>query len=229
MTLDDVTDEIDDEPDDPDAANNDDAGDLPPAAVWVVTNWRSILLAAVLAFLGLGVGIFAATPKLPATDSVDAGFLQDMMYHHDQAVRMSLYVVGHSDDIGVNGFAQEIVIDQRWDMGRMAQLMEEWKLPEADPNRMAMEWMGMGMAVNQMPGIQPEDKVKALGTLRGPELNRQFLTMMRDHHKGGIEMADYEAEHGSDPILREVAATMARNQRGEVLDYNIALKRLGFE
>lgn len=209
---------------------SDDLDELPAPAVWVVTNWRGLLLGAAVGFLGLAIGIFAATPRPPGPDSVDGGFVVDMMYHHDQAVRISLRVAGRSDDTTVNAFAQEVVVEQRWDMGRFAQLIDEWRLPtDESPNRTSMRWMGMAMPATLMHGIQPEDEVTALSSLTGAELNRQFLTMMRDHHKGGIEMANYQAEHGSDKILRNMARVMARNQQAEINEYTAELAKLGLE
>ena len=49
---------------------------------------------------------------------------------------------------------------------------------------------------------------------------------MGEHHLGGVHMAEYAAEHGSDPQIRELAARMARNQRIEAKEYEAQLQRL---
>lgn len=45
-----------------------------------------------------------------------------------------------------------------------------------------------------------------------------FFALMRDHHLGGMAMAEHAAATASDPWVRELAARMARNQRAEIAE-----------
>ena len=53
----------------------------------------SVTGAVVLAAGGYLTGVASATPEVPATDSVDVGFVQDMMVHHEQAVTLAMIVL----------------------------------------------------------------------------------------------------------------------------------------
>ena len=46
-----------------------------------------------------------------------------------------------------------------------------------------------------------------------------FLDLMSAHHRGGLEMSEYAAEHAADPDVRALAARMASLQRSEIEEY----------
>jgi uncharacterized protein (DUF305 family) len=52
---------------------------------------------------------------------------------------------------------------------------------------------------------------------------------MTDHHRGGIHMAQYAAEHAKDLRVRSLAERMATTQQGEIGDFERAAKRLGYD
>ena len=43
-----------------------------------------------------------------------------------------------------------------------------------------------------------------------------FATMMREHHKGAIDMARVELEHGTDPELKSLAQKIIEDQSREI-------------
>lgn len=162
-----------------------------------------------------------------APNAVDIGFAHDMIDHHDQAVLMALRLSGKEGiDPVVAKFADEVIIFQRWELGLLDSELENWGEPHGDLDRTAMEWMGMSSSVAAMPGMQSEEALDQLDEATGIEASRLFLTMMGEHHLGGVHMAEYAAEHGSDPQIRELAAVTARNQRIEAKEYEAQLQRL---
>src|SRR5262245_40492458 len=46
--------------------------------------------------------------------------------------------------------------------------------------------------------------------------DKDFVRLMIPHHKGAIEMARIEAEHGKDPDLRKLAKKMIDDQEEEI-------------
>jgi uncharacterized protein (DUF305 family) len=54
-----------------------------------------------------------------------------------------------------------------------------------------------------------------------------FLTLMIDHHRGGVHMASYAAEHAGDEDVRQLAARIARNQEMEIEELEVAGARYG--
>ena len=56
-----------------------------------------------------------------------------------------------------------------------------------------------------------------------------FFVLMTDHHFGGVHMADHAAANGQRPDIVDFAAAVSRNQRVEVVEYDMAMERLGLK
>jgi uncharacterized protein (DUF305 family) len=187
------------------------------------------VLGAALLFLVGAVGYFVGVrTSEPSSSAVDVGFLQDMTYHHDQAVQIATMTAPRATDHTVQEYAQEAIIFQRYELGQMAELLHHrrQRVPDHDPDRVAMAWMGMAMPVATMPGIASDEDLEALSSSVGEAVDRRFLELMIDHHRGGVHMAEYAAEHADDGRVREIAGIMARNQAIEVVEYQQVLDRL---
>jgi uncharacterized protein (DUF305 family) len=91
--------------------------------------------------------------------------------------------------------------------------------PDFDPARPAMGWMGHSMTAGTMTGMATDDQLAALQSATGRDLDVMFLDLMSAHHRGGVEMAEYAAEHAADPNVRALAARMASQQTSEIEEY----------
>ena len=78
-----------------------------------------------------------------------------------------------------------------------------------------------------MPGMASDEQLDQLEAATGPEKSRLFLTMMREHHRGGLHMADYAATHAKTEKVRDLAKLIATNQRKEVREYDLTRQQLG--
>lgn len=189
-----------------------------------------VALVAVLALLlGIGGVLIYQRATTPGADSVDVGFMQDMTTHHQQAVEMASVVAEHGEDPEIRAFAREILTFQQYEVGYMEALLEdwgEWPFPE---DRTAMEWMGMSSTPAEMPGMQPEALVQELADADGARVDELFIPMMIDHHRGGVHMAEYAAEHASDPRVRSLAERIVQQQTGEIADFERAAARMGVQ
>jgi uncharacterized protein (DUF305 family) len=187
------------------------------------------------AFTVLGVMLLVLAAVLghhfsgPPSSDVDVGFLQDMTSHHDQAVQMATFELANGQDQSTKDYALEVLTSQRWELGKMAAMLQQRGLaPLADdPGRPVMRWMGMGGTLSEMPGIASDAQMNQLQHAHGRDADVLFLQMMTRHHQGGLHMADYAAQHASDPNIRTLAKAMAEGQRGDIVDYGNALQRLG--
>jgi uncharacterized protein (DUF305 family) len=196
-----------------------------PPIVWT---FRSVLAAAVIfAVVGFAVGYFVAKPRPPGENSVDVGFMRDMIDHHDQAVEMALYTLAGQANGLTKTVAGDVLLSQRQEIGLMDGILGGWGRERGDPDRMAMEWMGHGEPVSQMFGMQPREEVLKLRTATSPEIDRLFFTMMRAHHEGGVHMAEYAEQHAQNKRVRVLAQFMANTQRLEINEIDDAIKRLG--
>lgn len=189
---------------------------------------RVAVLGAALVFLGFAAGLFVSRDQPPGKDSVDVGFYQDMISHHEQALELSSLALSNADDPTVRGFAAEVLIFQSREIGMMETALHDWGTSrEARPDT-AMDWMGMTpVPVDQMPGMVSEDEIDQLRQARGAEANGLFLTLMAKHHAGGLHMAEYAANQAEDHDVRALAQLMAYNQAVEINEYAQTAERLG--
>ena len=163
----------------------------------------------------------------PSAASTDVGFLQDMTTHHDQAVEIAAIAAENATDPEVRSFARETLVYQRFELGYMDSVLEQWGFGAGDPDRTAMKWMGMSSPVGDMPGMQPDSSVGALRTTTGPAADAAFLRLMSDHHRGGLHMAEFAAKNAKDSRVRDMAQRMVQEQSSELSDYQRTAQRLG--
>lgn len=207
----------------PEVDHTGDEGRRPP---W---SWgRIVAVVAVATFFGGAVGYYVGTDRPPGADSVEVGFYRDMTTHHDQAIQMALLELANGENPTVRSFAQEIVIFQRWEMGRMHEQLLEWGA-DIGPRTTAMAWMGMPVAPAAMPGLATDDQMAELREAQGSAADALFLDLMAEHHRAGAEMAAYAAEEADDDAVRELAEAMARNQSVEIAEFRQTAERFGFD
>lgn len=195
--------------------------------------WTNLKVAGLVAVAGFVAVLLALTLASrfdgEAEDSVDVGFMRDMISHHEQAIQLGLLGVANAQDPDVVQFAQETIIAQQWEIGYMTALLEDWGYDTGSIERDAMAWMGMPGAVADMPGMATDDEMAALRSAEGAQADELFLQLMARHHAGGQHMTDEAAERAGDPRVRELAARMARNQRGEIAEYQRRADALGVQ
>jgi uncharacterized protein (DUF305 family) len=161
---------------------------------------------AVAVLLGAGgflLGRFSSpTPVVPASTSAAAGFLRDMQVHHAQAVDMAMTIRDSSTDPELRRLAYDIALGQSNQAGQMYGLLESWGLPQAS-SQPPMAWMsqpvldgsdgghGHGATPDgSMPGLATPEQLADLRAATGVEAEKLFLTLMIEHHRGGLEMAE---------------------------------------
>lgn len=195
-----------------------------------------VLVTAAAVAVGFLAGFLAripfedAAPATPGADSVDVGFSQDMIVHHDQAVEMSAIAVTESEDDRVRSIAYDILTTQQNQIGQMQGWLSLWGQPTL-PTGEYMEWMtegdhghghghGAGQAEQvssgpQMPGMATSEDMADLRAARGPELDVLYLQLMLRHHEGGMPMMEYGEQYASLAAVRNLAGTMVATQQAE--------------
>jgi uncharacterized protein (DUF305 family) len=190
---------------------------------------RVAILGAALAFLGFAVGYFVTRDRDPSADSADVGFLQDMLTHHDQALGVATLTVAYGEDPRVRIFAREVLTLQSYEIGLMTQMLADWGFARDERSDEAMAWMGMPVPVAQMPGLLTDEQLAEVDEARGADLDRLFLQMIAEHHRGGLHMAEGGAELAEDDRVATLAARIGRNQAREINQYRHTAERLGFD
>jgi len=220
-----VTDEPSDVPDEvvADRAEVTAAGDSvdeAPRARWLSTTQVVVLIAAV-AFL-VGAIAYVVGDKQGSADplnKVDVGFMQDMSYHHDQAVQMALMLLAKDDiDPDMRSFAQEVVLGQRYEQGIFSATLDRYG-HDSYPGDTVMGWMGEAQPADTMTGLATQEQLDQLEAAEGEDAEALWIALMSEHHLAGLHMADYAARHGKDRTTVNLANAIVKNQRSEVLDY----------
>ncbi len=198
-----------------------------PGMTWALI----IALAVVAALLGGLAGWWVGRDGPPDDDSVEAGFARDMTAHHTQAVEMALIARDGTGSDAIRFLATDIILTQQAQIGIMRGWLDVWGLGpnSSDP---PMAWAGDDHNAGvhgSMPGMLTRDEITAMNDLDGVALDREFLTLMIEHHEGGVVMA--EAALGSldsGPVHR-LAQSIVDAQQAEIDAMNDMLTQLGTE
>jgi uncharacterized protein (DUF305 family) len=184
--------------------------------------WRSRLNLGVVALavallcgaLGWMIGNNRA---IPDPNTSDIGFLQDMRTHHEQAVFIANIYLGVAQakpDLQV--IARDIVAGQNIEIGRMIQLLRGFGSAETNESDTTMVWMGHATPVDRMPGLATDADLNKLANSTGTAADELFAALMIAHHQGGIEMAQFAADHANVAEVRRLATSMIVGQTSEI-------------
>lgn len=170
-----------------------------------------------------------SSPPVPAADSVDVGFAQDMTVHHQQAVQMASWERDHSNDPVLRQLAADIEATQTGQIGRMQGWLELWGAG-ALPVGGHMRWMPTGPGsdhamhddtaragggIATMPGMASTEELARMRAATGSALDVIFLQLMLRHHDGGTSMLTHAAERAELPQVRNLARQMLTAQTTE--------------
>src|SRR4051812_21236533 len=158
------------------------------------------ILLALIAVLVVLVGRTVVGGSTSTTgEDVDVGFLQDMLDHHEQAVRMALIVIGKDDTSSITrAFAADVIASQRYEMGLMDAGLDDHGAQHGAPTRRVMTWMHMSVPFRAMPGLATQAQLNELAQASGADADAQFFRLMIEHHRGGVHMADYARDNADD-------------------------------
>ena len=202
------------------------------------TSRGRLTIAAIVVIALVGVGAFAigrlSAPVVsaPSTLSVEAGFARDMQVHHDQAVELSFIIRDLTDADDVRTLAYDIARTQSQQSGQMYGWLTEWNLPQAEAEP-SMTWMTRpplsGTSAHDhdpnssahtpgepMPGLATAEQIAQLKALTGVAAEKDFLTLMIAHHKGGVEMAEALLERSRDRVETTFAQSIVTAQTSEI-------------
>jgi uncharacterized protein (DUF305 family) len=226
------------DPDGPDDFDDGDDGEFDGPAEPSRASRILVIAAAALVLLlvGAAVGMLVTLSRTgssapPDAQSVDVGFAQDMRVHHLQAVTMAGLERDRTTDPVLRGIAFDIESTQLTQLSEMAGWLTVWGQPDLTaPGAKHMGWMSEGGRhehsdgaggrttgpVDRMPGMATTAEINELRKLTGKELDVRFLQLMLRHHEGGLEMAQYAAEHASEGYVRNLAQKVVSSQDNEI-------------
>jgi uncharacterized protein (DUF305 family) len=166
-----------------------------------------------------------ATPlRTPAVDPDDARFMQEMISHHAQALRIVAVVANLLTDPQVKAIASRIEAVQRPEIDAMAR----WLTARGQnvPLEATYPLMIPGADHRAMPGMASTQQLEALARTSGPDTDRMFLTLMITHHEGALVMALEQRKNGTDDRATELSDDISVTQSAEIGHMRQMLARL---
>ncbi|WP_019202874.1 DUF305 domain-containing protein [Tsukamurella sp. 1534] len=158
-----------------------------------------------------GHGATSGAPSSAAAardfNDADVDFATMMYPHHAQAVDMANLVDGKGASPDVVALATEIKGAQQPEMDAFTRLLSQWGKPAPSAT---------GHGGHAMAGMMTQEQMDRLKSLRGTEFDREWLTMMIEHHEGAIQMADAELKDGVNPESKKIAQDIKSGQQAEI-------------
>jgi uncharacterized protein (DUF305 family) len=129
----------------------------------------------------------------------DAGFIDDMIIHHEGAVVMAEEALAQADRAEVRELAEAIMAAQATEIEQMQAWRAEW-FPDVE----ATEGMGMDMGMMSVP----EDAAKPY--------DQRWIEAMISHHQGALAMAEMALEMSERAEIRTLAEAIIVAQTVEI-------------
>ncbi|WP_454778539.1 DUF305 domain-containing protein [Georgenia muralis] len=152
------------------------------------------------------------------TDAVhndaDTEFAQMMIVHHEGAIEMAELAASDASTEEVRALGERISAAQGPEIDLMTSWLEAWGEPTAAEDDMA----GMDHGGMDMGGLSQEEAMAELESAEGAELDRRFLELMIEHHRGAIEMAEGQLDEGADPAALALAEQIIADQEAEIAE-----------
>ncbi|WEV78700.1 DUF305 domain-containing protein [Janibacter cremeus] len=137
----------------------------------------------------------------------DIMFAQMMIPHHEQAIAMADLALDPSAKASeqVRDFAKDIKDAQGPEIQTMAGWLEDWDAPTTSSTGM-----------DHGSGMMTQEEMAILETATGAEFDRQWLTLMIQHHQGAVTMADQVLATTEDDAVQRMAKAIVRTQEDEI-------------
>jgi uncharacterized protein (DUF305 family) len=179
------------------------------------------------ALLAAGLSACATAPAAaqagtgsPRWSPADIAFMQGMIGHHAQALRMTALVPGRSARADVRLLAERIEAGQRSEIAQMRQWLRTRGLDTAAmAGQHQHQHAGGADDHGMMPGMLTEPQFEALAAATGAGFDRLFLESMIRHHEGAVTMVAtlfFTNGAGQEPEVFRLASDVDADQRAEI-------------
>jgi uncharacterized protein (DUF305 family) len=128
---------------------------------------------------GMGAHDSIAIPPGALYTVADVEFMQGMIAHHSQAIYMSRMAEAHKASPRLLRLAQKIDQSQVGEID----VMRGWLRQNGQFAPDTSSWRTMRMA-----GMLTDAQLEELDAATGPAFDREFLTLMIQHHEGALQM-----------------------------------------
>ena len=149
---------------------------------------------------------------IEAHNDADTMFAQMMIVHHEGAVEMADLAIEQAGSQQVRSLAEGISAAQGPEIETMTSWLSAWEEPMMATGATGhMDHGGM-----QMEGMGQEEVMAELRGSSGAEFDTRFLETMIAHHEGAVQMAEDVLADGENPLARELAQQIIKDQEAEI-------------
>ena len=170
--------------------------------------------------------VTAADAERAGVTQAEVRFMQGMIVHHAQAVRMAGLVPARSRHESLRTLARRIGISQRDEIALMQRWLRQRGLPAPEPDYV-YPWddgdaagMAMGGELHtRMAGILSPEQMAQLAAAEGTAFDRLFLRGMIEHHGGALTMVERLLDApgaAQEPATYELAVGISGLQRSQI-------------
>jgi uncharacterized protein (DUF305 family) len=189
------------------------------------------LLALSLALAGCGDASTtpAAAPAAPAPASAaaptsvdeqfneaDVAFAQMMIPHHREAVEMAELAADRAQNPEFTALAEQIRATQEPEITQLTGFLNAWGAEVPAAGSMSGMDHGNMSGMSEMPGAMTPEQREQLRNATGAGFDQMFLTMMIEHHRGAVTIAQREVEQGGNPDAKQLAEKIVADQNAEI-------------
>jgi uncharacterized protein (DUF305 family) len=158
-------------------------------------------------------------------NDADVTFASGMIPHHESAITMAQMAQDQAADPRVKDLAARIEAAQAPEIETMSDRLADWGAAASssatDDGIGGMDHGGMDDG--DMGGMD----TGALAGMSGAEFDRMFLTMMIEHHRSAVQMAETEAASGLNSDAIALAESIQDSQSAEIAEMQQLLTELG--
>lgn len=168
-----------------------------------------------------------ATIEPPDHTEEDVAFVQGMIHHHAQALRMTSLVPTRSTWSDLEQLALRMDASQETEIEQMRSWLEKRDADAPELHRAHGHAHGVGQG--RMPGMLTEAQMTRLTRAKGMAFDRLFLRLMIEHHRGAVTMVSrlYDANAGVEPEVDALARHIDSDQLIEIGRMERMLAQLG--
>lgn len=188
---------------------------------------KTKLIFSALAFFALMIftanQAFAQTTKMSGNQT-DLQFLDMMLMHHSDGVKMAQMGVDKAQNAGVKALAQKMADDQQKDIEEMQAMRDSHFSGEGKAEMMMVKGREM---TSEMMMKMAEADMKKLEAAMGAEFDRMFLDIFMKHHQMAIDMSKEENSKGKDAEVKKKAREIITKQTKEIGEMKRLKKQVG--
>lgn len=176
-----------------------------------------------LAILTAASSAFAQNAKMSGNQT-DLQFLDMMMMHHADGVKMAQMGVDKAQNASVKALAEKMAADQQKDIEEMQKMRDSHFSGQAKAEMMTVK--GREMTMEMMMKMAQADMQK-LEAASGTEFDRTFLDIFMKHHQMAIDMSKEENAKGKDAEVKKKAREIITKQTKEIGEMKRLKKQVG--